>query len=355
MKLSTRLPTVFLLFFVAVVSLGNSECAESVPQGSTDLPQTADAGEDGIDSCEGCACPRIFVPVCGEDGNTWPNACEAQCADVEIASVGPCPRFECGGPEGGACEEGEFCDTRPGCDASARGFCEEIPGACTDEDSPVCGCDGVTYPNDCARRAAAVTLDFRGECDDGPERCDSIEDCGDGEYCGRREEVCDSEPGTCLERPVLCSLKFDPVCGCDGETYSNACAAAGAGANVAYDGECDPGPVACRDNLDCSDDDYCQKPEGRCDSMGVCERRPDICPLVIDTVCGCNGESYDNECVAATAGASVDHDGKCDSDGKVAVCHIPPGNPSARHTIYVGEPAVPAHLGHGDYLGECRE
>jgi hypothetical protein len=38
---------------------------------------------------------------------------------------------------------------------------------------------------------------------------------------------------------------------------------------------------------------------------------------------------------------------------KVQICHVPPGNPDNAHTIVVGEPAVPAHLAHGDYLGEC--
>ncbi len=38
---------------------------------------------------------------------------------------------------------------------------------------------------------------------------------------------------------------------------------------------------------------------------------------------------------------------------KVSLCHIPPGNPSAAHTISVSENAVPAHLAHGDQLGPC--
>jgi hypothetical protein len=41
-------------------------------------------------------------------------------------------------------------------------------------------------------------------------------------------------------------------------------------------------------------------------------------------------------------------------DGKVTLCHIPPGNPSKKKTITVGASAVPAHLAHGDYLGACR-
>jgi hypothetical protein len=38
---------------------------------------------------------------------------------------------------------------------------------------------------------------------------------------------------------------------------------------------------------------------------------------------------------------------------KVTVCHRPPGNPNNAHTITIGAPAVPAHLGHGDSLGAC--
>jgi hypothetical protein len=42
------------------------------------------------------------------------------------------------------------------------------------------------------------------------------------------------------------------------------------------------------------------------------------------------------------------------SGGKVAICHIPPGNPANAHTIVVGAAAVKAHLAHGDYLGSCK-
>ena len=38
---------------------------------------------------------------------------------------------------------------------------------------------------------------------------------------------------------------------------------------------------------------------------------------------------------------------------KTTVCHIPPGNPANEHTICVGNPAVPAHMAHGDFLGSC--
>jgi len=38
---------------------------------------------------------------------------------------------------------------------------------------------------------------------------------------------------------------------------------------------------------------------------------------------------------------------------KVALCHVPPENPQAPHTIIVAEAATASHLKHGDQLGEC--
>ena len=42
-----------------------------------------------------------------------------------------------------------------------------------------------------------------------------------------------------------------------------------------------------------------------------------------------------------------------DIEGQVTICHIPPGNPDNAHTIVVGAPALPAHMAHGDFEGEC--
>lgn len=36
---------------------------------------------------------------------------------------------------------------------------------------------------------------------------------------------------------------------------------------------------------------------------------------------------------------------------KLEICHFPPGNPNNPHTVRVGEPAMAAHMAHGDWLG----
>jgi hypothetical protein len=48
-----------------------------------------------------------------------------------------------------------------------------------------------------------------------------------------------------------------------------------------------------------------------------------------------------------------DHDDDSDGVGKITICHIPPGNPGARHTISVSESAWDAHQKHGDLRGAC--
>jgi len=61
--------------------------------------------------------------------------------------------------------------------------------------------------------------------------CRRAEDCGSREYCSRALGGCDA-PGACAPRPEVCMERYAPVCGCDGETYGNACRAAARGAAV---------------------------------------------------------------------------------------------------------------------------
>jgi len=136
----------------------------------------------------------------------------------------------------------------------------------------------------------------------GSDGCATSRDCDPGTYC--ELESC-TAPGTCEAIPTNCPDIFDPVCGCDGNTYGNGCEAAEAGVSVAFEGEC-----PCESNDDCIATDYCASDAG-CDGPGECETRPVVCPLVFDPVCGCDDITYDNSCLAAQSGARVAADGAC--------------------------------------------
>ncbi|HVN02237.1 MAG TPA: Kazal-type serine protease inhibitor domain-containing protein [Caulobacteraceae bacterium] len=64
----------------------------------------------------------------------------------------------------------------------------------------------------------------------------------------------------------------------------------------------------------CSRGEYCKLSPRMChvsDAMGVCQREPRICPQIFQPVCGCNGRTYPNACIAASNGVSVAHTGRC--------------------------------------------
>ena len=97
------------------------------------------------------------------------------CADEEILLAKLPPGFDAGA--GGSlrcvdetgCAATEFC-SRGQC-FDVGGACETRPRFCTEDAVPVCGCDGITYWNDCFRKTAGVSAMTPGECTSGARKC----------------------------------------------------------------------------------------------------------------------------------------------------------------------------------------
>lgn len=125
---------------LCIVLLGMMSCARTEEE--PNVPLVSPCELESIQNFQ-IRCDTYDQPVCGCDGTTYHNPCEAQYYyGITSWTVGPCTE-------------------RPDCfDATLVGD----TSTCSSEYEPVCGCNGVTYPNACYATYSGVTSFSNGPC-----------------------------------------------------------------------------------------------------------------------------------------------------------------------------------------------
>lgn len=291
------------------------------PWGACVSPQCQCEGSDGL-------------AVCGADGNTWSSRCEALCAGVAPLHDGSCASSCPGSPDDPDASCDAPCQGPRALDATGCPTCSCAPqlpaapvdcAACDDAEAPVCGSDGVTYRNPCRARCAGARILYAASCVDGcrrpPPGCDL--DCAWGLLLTGSPSSCTT--CTCAPAPPAdCPTSGATVCAqlpaLGGEaTTGSPCMALRLGAADAKWGPC---ALPCQTAADCpltadagqagsGVPDVCAL-EGRLEGRCLVPTPPPCgCSSLHEPVCGEDGETYANACVAHCAGVSVAQEGAC--------------------------------------------
>lgn len=128
-----------------------------------------------------CDCPGIVEPVCGSNGQTYSNSCEAECSGIAVDYVGSCETTITG------CQGHDDCDPKQQCIVTIESCqCDTSGCYCPEGGHCVALKEGCYKDNDCPGSQACIL----------PESCSCDES---GCYC--------SEPGRCIPRaPEVCIL-----------------------------------------------------------------------------------------------------------------------------------------------------
>lgn len=192
-------------------------------------------------------CPQTTDLVCGSDGKTYSNPCNALCAKVQVVRKGRCDIKPC--PCSKELEKGPVCamDLKTGqnstyadtCEAGCAGVFILYRGACAtrDPDEIACRCRDIKLPVCATNPKTAITSTYDNSCVAG---------------CGRfpvvNKGVC-KNPGSVKGQKCNCGNIPAPVCATQHKskgiqrssrrvTYANLCTASCSGAKGYTPGKC---------------------------------------------------------------------------------------------------------------------
>jgi hypothetical protein len=73
----------------------------------------------------------------------------------------------------------------------------------------------------------------------------------------------------------------------------------------------------------CAATEFCDYDDNSCglaDQTGICRPRPEVCTLIFDPVCACDGLVYPNECTANSEGSDLNAQGTCEVPTGMFTC-----------------------------------